>query len=118
MIPYGKQFIDKDDINAVVKALKSDYLTQGPKVKEFEYNLAKYLGVKYAVACSSGTAALHLAYLAAGIKKGDEVITTPNTFAATANMLMTTGAKPVFCDIRLDTNNIDEERIEIGRAHV
>lgn len=112
MIPYGKQFIDKEDIGAVVSVLKSNFLTQGPKVREFEDALAKYCGAKYAVACSNGTAALHLAYLAAGIGKADEVITTPNTFAATSNMLMAIGAKPVFCDIRLYSYNIDAAQIE------
>ena len=111
-IPYGRQSIDKNDIAEVVKVLKSDWLTQGPKIQEFEKSLAKYCEAKYAVAVSSGTATLHLAYLAAGIKKGDEVITTPNTFAATANMLLAVGAKPVFCDIRPDTCNIDELKIE------
>lgn len=112
MIPYGHQFIDKKDVNEVVKVLKSAWLTQGPKVFEFEKALAGYAGAKYAVAVSNGTAALHLAYLAAGLKKGDEVITTPNTFAATSNMLLAVGARPVFCDIRLDTYNIDENKIE------
>ncbi|MDP7367412.1 MAG: UDP-4-amino-4,6-dideoxy-N-acetyl-beta-L-altrosamine transaminase [Candidatus Pacebacteria bacterium] len=112
MIPYGRQNIDHSDINAVVKTLKSDFLTQGPKVLEFEKALAKYCGARYAVAVSSGTAGLHLAYLAVGIKHGDEVLTTPNTFVATANMIIVTGAKPVFCDIREDTYNIDEKKIE------
>jgi len=112
MIPYGHQNIDQDDINAVVSVLKSDWLTQGPKVLEFEKKMAKYCGAKYAVAVSNGTAALHLAYSAAGLKKGDEVITTPNTFVATTNMMVAVGAKPVFCDIRLDTYNIDENQIE------
>lgn len=112
MIPYGHQYIDKKDIEAVVRVLKSPWLTQGPKIKEFEEELAKYCNAKYAVAVSSGTAALHLAYLTSGIKKGDEVITSPNTFAATTNMLLAVGAKPVFCDIRLDTYNIDEANIE------
>lgn len=112
MIPYGRQSIDKSDIREVAKVLKSDWLTQGPKVLEFEMALARYCGAKYAVAVSSGTAALHLAYLASGLRKGDEVITTPNTFAATSNMLLATGAKPVFCDIRNDTCNIDETKIE------
>src|SRR3989338_1289209 len=111
MIPYGHQFIDKDDINSVVRALKSDWLTQGPKILEFEKALADYCGAKYAVAVSSGTAALHLAYLALGIKKGDEVIIPANTFAATANMAIACGAKPVFCDIRMDSYNIDESKI-------
>ena len=112
MIPYGKQSIRSEDIKAVVKVLKSDFLTQGPTVLEFEKKLAKYAGAKYAVATNNGTASLHIAYLAAGIKKGDEVITTPNTFVATSNMLLAIGAKPVFCDIRLDTYNIDETKIE------
>lgn len=112
MISYGRQFIDRKDIQSVVKVLESDWLTQGPKVLEFEKALAEYCGSRYAAACSSGTAALHLAYLAAGFKKGDEIITTPNTFAATANMILAVGAKPIFCDIRLDTNNIDETKIE------
>ncbi|MBI3631441.1 MAG: UDP-4-amino-4,6-dideoxy-N-acetyl-beta-L-altrosamine transaminase [Candidatus Staskawiczbacteria bacterium] len=112
MIPYGHQKIDSDDINEVVKVLRSNWLTQGPKVDEFENKLAKYCGANYAVAVSNGTAALHLAYLASGLKKDDEVITTPNTFVATTNMLLAVGAKPVFCDIRSDTNNIDESKIE------
>ncbi|KKS26420.1 MAG: UDP-4-keto-6-deoxy-N-acetylglucosamine 4-aminotransferase [Parcubacteria group bacterium GW2011_GWC2_42_6] len=112
MIPYGRQTIDKKDLAAMAAVLKSAYLTQGPKVLEFEAALASYGGAKYAVACTNGTAALHLAYLAAGLKKGDEVITTPNTFAATANMILAVGAKPVFADIRLDTYNIDEKKIE------
>lgn len=112
MIPYGSQIIDDEDIRGVVGVLKSDWLTQGPKVGEFEKNLAKYCGAKYAVAVSSGTAALHIAYLSAGIKTGDEVITTPNTFVATTNMLLNVGAKPVFCDIREDTYNINEADIE------
>lgn len=112
MIPYGRQKIDKKDIDSVVKVLKSDFLTQGSKVQEFEKKLAGYCNSKYAVAVCNGTAALHLAYLTAGIGKNDEVITTPNTFAATSNMLLATGTKPVFCDIRLDTYNIDESKIE------
>lgn len=111
-IPYGRQIIDANDIKAVVKVLKSDWLTQGPVVKQFEEELAKYCNAKYAVAVSNGTAALHLAYLAAGLGTDDEVITTPNTFAATSNMLLAVGAKPVFCDIRLDNYNIDESKIE------
>ena len=112
MIPYGHQYINQDDLDGVARVLKSDWLTQGPKVLEFEKDLAKYCGAKYAVAVSSGTAALHIAYLAVGLKHGEEVITTPNTFAATSNMLLAVGAKPVFCDIRLDTYNIDEAKIE------
>lgn len=112
MIPYGHQSIDSRDIKEVVAALKSDWLTQGPKIFEFERSLAKYCGAKYAVAVNNGTAALHLAYLAAGLSVGDEIITTPNTFVATTNMLLVVGAQPVFCDIRDDTCNIDEQKIE------
>jgi len=111
-IPCGRQSISEKDINAVEVVLESDFLTQGPKVLEFEKKLAKYCGAKYAVAVSHGTAALHLAYTVAGFKAGDEVITTPNTFVATANMVMATGASPIFCDIRSDTYNIDEQKIE------
>src|SRR3989344_6319989 len=112
MIPYSRQSIDKKDIEAVVKVLRSDFVTQGPVVPEFERALAGFCGAKYAVATTSGTSALHLAYMAAGLGEGDEVITTPNTFVATANMLMVLRAKPVFCDIREDNFNIDEKKIE------
>lgn len=112
IIPYGHQTITEDDFSAVAESLKSDFLTQGPGVEMFEKELAKRAGAKYAVAVSSGTSALHLAYLVANIQKGDEVITTPNTFVATTNMLLILGAKPVFCDIRPDTCNIDESKIE------
>src|SRR3989339_482052 len=111
-IPGGHQNIGHSDIKAVEGVLKSDWLTQGPNVAAFESNLAKYCGAKYAVAVSNGTAALHLAYLAAGIGPGDEVITTPNTFVATSNMILAVGAKPVFADIRLDTYNIEDLQIE------
>lgn len=112
MISYGKQKIDPADIKAVVNVLKSDWLTQGPKILEFERALAKYCNAKYAVAVVNGTAALHLAYLAAAFKPGDEIITTPNSFVATTNMMLATGAKPVFADIHLDTYNLDESKIE------
>ena len=111
-IPYGRQAVDNDDIKAVVKVLRSDWLTQGPAVRQFEESLAKYCNAKYAVAVSNGTAALHLAYLTAGLGTNNEVVTTPNTFAATTNMLLSVGAKPVFCDIRLDNYNLDESKIE------
>ncbi|MEA2088651.1 MAG: UDP-4-amino-4,6-dideoxy-N-acetyl-beta-L-altrosamine transaminase [Patescibacteria group bacterium] len=112
MIQYGKQSIDKNDINVILKTLKSDWLAQGPKVFEFEKALAKYCGAKYAIAVCNGTTALHLAYLTAGFKKNNEIITTPNTFVATSNMLLACGAKPIFCDIKLDNYNIDENKIE------
>ncbi|MFA6304891.1 MAG: UDP-4-amino-4,6-dideoxy-N-acetyl-beta-L-altrosamine transaminase [Patescibacteria group bacterium] len=111
MISYGSQNIDQADINEVIKVLRSANLTQGPKVKEFEIKLAKYSGVKYAVAVSNGTAALFLAYLAAGLKPGDEIITTPNSFVATTNMMLALGIKPVFVDISLATYNMDERNI-------
>jgi len=110
MIPYGHQSIDKSDIRAVINALKSDWLTQGPKISEFEGALAKYCGAKYAVIFSSGTAALHAAYFVAGLKAGDEFITTPLTFAATANAGLYLGAKPVFADIGED-NNLDPKEV-------
>ncbi|WP_313131407.1 UDP-4-amino-4,6-dideoxy-N-acetyl-beta-L-altrosamine transaminase [Anaerocolumna sp.] len=110
-IPYGRQYIDDDDINAVVEVLKSDYLTTGPKVTEFENVVKEYVGAKYAVAVSNGTAALHVACLAAGIGEGDEVITTPITFVASANCVLYCGAKPVFADVNPDTYNIDPKDV-------
>ena len=110
-IPYGRQWIDEDDIKAVVEVLRGDYLTTGPKIKEFEDSLTQYTGAKYAVAISNGTAALHAACFAAGIKEGDEVITTPITFAASANCVLYMGAKPVFADINPRTYNIDPDEI-------
>jgi UDP-4-amino-4,6-dideoxy-N-acetyl-beta-L-altrosamine transaminase len=106
-IPYGRQSIDEEDIQAVVEILKSDYLTTGPKIEEFEKVVADYVGAKYAVAISNGTAALHAACFAAGIKEGDEVITSPITFAASANCVLYCGATPVFADIDPLTYNID-----------
>lgn len=111
-IPYGRQDIDEDDIQAVNEVLRSDYLTTGPKIEEFERVFAKYIGVKYAVAIANGTAALHAACYAAGIKQGDEVITTPITFAASANCVLYCGGKPVFADIDAATYNIDPIDIE------
>ncbi len=110
-IPYGRQSIDQDDIRAVIETLQSDYLTTGPKIAEFEQCVAEYVGAKYAVAVSNGTAALHVACLAAGIGEGDEVITTPTTFVASANCVLYCGAKPVFADIKPDSYNIDPEEI-------
>lgn len=106
-IPYGRQSINEEDIEAVVEVLKSDFLTTGPKIEEFERKVCEYTGAKYAVAVSSGTAALHAACLAAGIKAGDEVITTPITFAATSNSILYCGGTPVFADINPVTYNID-----------
>ena len=111
-IPYSRQSVDEDDIKEVLAVLQSDYLTQGPKAGEFEAALAKYCGAKYAVVFSSGTAALHGAYFAAGIGPGDEIITSPITFAATANAALYLGAKPVFADVEPETGNIDPELIE------
>ena len=112
MIPYGRQSIDKDDIKAVVNVLRSDWLTQGPSVKSFEQALADYCGAKYAVTTSNGTTGLHLAYLAAGLKKGDEVITVANTFFATIEPLLSMGAKPVFVDVDPGTYLMDVSKIE------
>jgi UDP-4-amino-4,6-dideoxy-N-acetyl-beta-L-altrosamine transaminase len=98
-IPYGKQYITQEDTDAVIEALHSDFLTQGPKIAEFEKNFAQYIGCKYAVAVSNGTAALHLALLAFGIKKGDRIITTPITFVASANAALYCGAEVFFADI-------------------
>lgn len=104
---YGHQYIDEEDIQAVVDVLRSDYLTCGPKIKELEDALCQLTGAKYAVVCSNGTAALHMACMAAGVGPGDEVITTPITFAASANCALYCGAKPVFADIHEDTYNLD-----------
>ena len=112
---YGRQWIDEDDIRAVAEVLRSDFITCGPKVDEFEQELANYTTARYAVAVSNGTAALHCACMAAGVGPGDEVITTPLTFAASANCALYCGARPVFADIGPDTYNIDPESI---RAHI
>lgn len=111
-IPYGKQYIDDEDIEAVREVLQSPYLTTGPKVKEFEKKLCELTGTKYAVAISNGTSALHAACYVAGISNGDEVITTPITFAASANCILYCGGVPVFADIDPDTWNIDPQDIE------
>lgn len=111
MIPYGRQTIEEDDIQAVVDVLRSDYLTTGPNIEAFEKSVAEYVGVKYAVAISNGTSALHAACFAAGIGEGDEVITTPITFAASANCVLYCGGTPVFADIDPETYNIDPEDI-------
>ncbi len=111
MIPYSRQKIDEGDIQAVTDVLRSDWLTQGPKIAEFENKVAEYCGARYAVALSSGTAALHLACLTAGVATGDEVITSPITFVASANCALYAGGKPVFADIRPDTICIDSKEI-------
>jgi len=111
-IPYGKQNISKTDIAAVGNVLESDFITQGSKVREFENALCSYTGAKYAVSVSSGTAALHIACLAAGVKKNSEVITSPMTFIASANCTLYCGGKPIFADIQDDTVNISPEEIK------
>lgn len=110
-IYYGRQWIDEEDIKAVAEVLRSDFITCGPKVDEMERTLEKYTGAKYAVAVCNGTAALHCACIAAGIGPGDEVITTPITFAASANCALYCGARPVFADINPETYNIDPKSI-------
>ena len=112
LLPYAKQYIDDEDCLAVNEILKSDFLTTGPTVKEFEEKIASYVGVKYAVAFSNGTAALHGACYAAGIGAGDEVITTPMTFAASSNCVLYMGGTPVFADINKDNFNIDIDEIK------
>src|SRR5215469_2139570 len=107
LLPYARQSIDENDIAAVVEVLRSDWLTTGPKVEEFEEAFAARVGAKHAVSFTSGTAALHAAAFAAGLKAGDEAITTPLTFAATANCVLYCGATPVFADICVDTLNLD-----------
>lgn len=111
-IYYGHQYIDEADIQAVVDVLRSDYLTCGPKIAELEKKLCEITDAKYAVVCSNGTAGLHMACLAAGVGAGDEVITTPITFAASANCALYCGAKPVFADINPETYNIDPASVE------
>ncbi len=114
-IYYGRQWIDEDDIKAVSDVLRGDYITCGPHVVSLENKLCEYTGAKHASVVSNGTAALHCACLAAGVKEGDEVITTPLTFAASANCAIYCGAKPVFADVDMKTYNIDPESI---KAHI
>jgi len=114
-IYYGHQYLDQADYDAVVDVLKSDYLTCGPKITELEKKLCDLTGSKYAVVCSNGTAALHMAAIAAGLGKGDELITTPITFAASANCALYVGATPVFADINEETYNIDPDSVS---AHI
>lgn len=112
MIPYGRQNITEDDIQAVISALKGDYLTQGPTILEFEKAFSEYIGCKYAVAVANGTAALHLSVLALGIENGDKVITTPITFAASANCVKYCGGDVVFSDINPETYLLDVNAVE------
>lgn len=109
LLPYGRQSIDESDIQAVVETLRSDWLTTGPKVAEFEEAMAASVGAQYAVSFSSGTAALHAAAFTSGLHPGDEAITSPLTFAATANCVLYQGATPVFADVLEDTLNLDPE---------
>ncbi|MDQ7822511.1 MAG: UDP-4-amino-4,6-dideoxy-N-acetyl-beta-L-altrosamine transaminase [Candidatus Eremiobacteraeota bacterium] len=112
LIPYGHHSVDPSDIDVVLAVLRSDWLTQGPRIEEFERALCEFAGAHYAVAFSHGTAALHGACYAAGIGKEDEVITSPNTFVATANSVLYCGGKPVFADIEGETLNINPAEIE------
>jgi UDP-4-amino-4,6-dideoxy-N-acetyl-beta-L-altrosamine transaminase len=112
IIPYGRQWVEEEDIRAVVKVLQSEHLTQGPVIERFESAVAKYCGAKYAVAVSSGTAALHIACLAARLGKGDILWTSPNTFVASANCALYCGAKPDFVDISPHTYNMSVDAME------
>jgi perosamine synthetase len=112
LIPYGRQTIEDDDVEAVVKALRSDFLTTGPEVEAFERELAEACGAKHAIAVANGTAALHCAYAAAQLQPGDEVVTTPLTFSATSNMLLALGARPVFADVDEATLCLDPAAAE------
>lgn len=112
MIPIAKPLLGKEEIDAVTEVLSSGMIAQGPKVEELELAFSEYTGCEYAAAVNSGTAALHIALLANGIGKEDEVITSPFSFIATANSILYTGAKPVFADIESDTYNIDPEKIQ------
>ncbi|HHV65567.1 MAG TPA: DegT/DnrJ/EryC1/StrS aminotransferase family protein [Peptococcaceae bacterium] len=111
-LPYNLPYIEEDEIQAVVDCLKSNWVTKGPKTVEFEKRFAEYVGVKHAIAVNSCTAGLHISLVAAGIGAGDEVITTPMTFASTVNVIIHCGARPVFVDIDPETMNIDPAKIE------
>lgn len=110
-IPYGRQSINDDDVKAVIETLKSDYLTQGPKISEFEKRFAEYVGAEYAVAVNNATSALHLATTALGVQPGDRVIVTPMTFAASANCVRYCGGEVKFCDIDPDTYLMDLNKL-------
>jgi UDP-4-amino-4,6-dideoxy-N-acetyl-beta-L-altrosamine transaminase len=117
-IPYGKQEITNEDVSAVINVLKSDFLTQGPKILEFETLFAEYVGARYALAVSNGTTALHLSVLALGLQPGQKVITTPITFVASANCILYAGAEVVFVDIDPEDYNIDADKLEtLLKAH-
>src|SRR5712692_6133648 len=111
LLPYGRQSLDDADVQAVVEVLKSDWLTTGPKIAEFEERFAEWVGARHAVSFSSGTAALHGAAFTAGLGPGDEAITTPMTFCATANCILYQGATPVFADVSADTLNLDPNEV-------
>ncbi len=111
-IPYSRQWVGPDDVREVVRVLTADYITQGPKVREFEDALARYCRARYAVAVSSGTAALHIACLAGGLGRGDEAITSPISFVASANCAVYCGGRPVFADIQEDTFNVDPDDVK------
>lgn len=111
MIPYGKHYIDEDDIKAIVDTLRNGLLTQGPTIESFELAIAQYVGAKYAVAVSSGTAALHLAALAAGVGPGKKIVTSPITFVSSANAALYAGGTSVFADIDSSTINISPEKL-------
>ncbi|HWE30655.1 MAG TPA: DegT/DnrJ/EryC1/StrS family aminotransferase, partial [Polyangia bacterium] len=113
-LPYGKQLVEEDDIAEVVRVLRSDYLTTGPEIEAFEAELAAACGARHAVVVANGTAALHCAYAAAGIGAGDEVVTSPLTFSATANMVLALGGKPVFADV--DEGTLCLDPTEAARA--
>ncbi len=111
LLPYGRQSLDEDDVQAVAEVLRSDWLTTGPKVGEFEEAFAKWVGARFAVSFSSGTAALHSAAFVAGLRPGDEAVTTPLTFCATANCVLYQGATPLFADVCADTLNLDPHEV-------
>jgi len=112
VIPYSRQLIEQDDIEAVTQVLRSDFLTQGPTIEAFESALTSYTGARYAVLFCSGTAALHAAHFAAGVTAGDQVLTSPITFAATSNAALYLGGTPVFVDVESDTGNMDVKSLE------
>jgi len=118
MIPYGKHYLDDDDISTVVGVLRRGPLTQGPMIEALEEAIAEYVGVKYAVAVSSGTAGLHLAALVAGVGAGDSLVTSPMTFVASANAALYVGANPVFSDIDQNTINMSAEKLKITLQNI